>query len=253
MTSSFSNEHISSKFNAYNDMLENILGFDFLFDYIVKEPNIEKILDFGCGPGKVSERLSKINNKYRILAVDESENMLKIANKKRKNNQIEYRLINNDNLEFIKSNSIDCAIECFVMINNSSKERIYKAAKEVFRVLKDGGLFIILDSNPNAAGIEFSTFTNGDKKIKYKCGDRKKQFLKIPNNSDLILEDYYWTKEFYLELLRQTGFTVSEIIEPSIKDIQKDKLLEYEKKYNYSSWKNELDYAPFIIFKSYKI
>lgn len=41
-------EGVSKKFNLYNDMLENILGFNYIFENLKSNESIKKILDFGC-------------------------------------------------------------------------------------------------------------------------------------------------------------------------------------------------------------
>ncbi len=252
MGTSWHDEKVSKNFNEYNDMLEDVLGFHYIFQFIQDEPNVRSILDFGCGPGKVSERLAEFNDKYDILAVDQSQKMIDLASTFRKRKNIQYRLIENDNLGFIKSNSIDCAIICFVIINNSDSNRISNIINEVYRVLRNNGFLIILDSNPNAVGLEFTTFTNGDKGKNYKIGGSKKQYLKIPNQTDLILNDWYWTKDNYLSWITQIGFKSVSLIEPTIDNLSQEDRLFYERKYNFNKWGNERTIPPFIIFKSIK-
>ncbi len=229
-------EEVSKKFNLYNDMLENILGFDYIFQNLKSNESIKKILDFGCGPGKVAERMAKIKPESQIIAVDQSQNMLDIAMKEHNKENIDYRLIEQNQLKEIEKNSIDCVVLCFVIINNSDKDRIKTIFQEIFRVLKKGGKFFIFDSNPNAAGVEFSTFTNGKSGQAYHLGDHKKQFLKIPNNEVLILEDYYWPIDFYINNLEAVGFENYKIVEPTIEKINKRDLNAIEKTYDIKCW-----------------
>lgn len=252
METSWKSGDVSSKFDKYNDMLENILGFYFLFDIIQNDKSINTILDYGCGPGKVSSRLTALDPNYNVVAVDESEKMLKIAKFKRNHPRINYQHISNDSLSLLNENSIDCAIICFVIINNSDKNRIQHIVKEIFRVLKPNSKLLILDSNPNAIGLDFITFRNGDAGIFYENGSQKKQYLKIDGENDLILNDYYWTREFYKEILYNAGFELQRIIEPTISDVPVDELRRFENKYNFSQWRNEAVQAPFIIFQSKK-
>ncbi len=108
--------------------------------------------------------------------------------------------------------------------------------------------FFILDSNPNAAGVEFSTFTNGKSGQTYQLGDHKKQFLKILNNEVLILEDYYWSTDFYINNLEAVGFENYKIVEPTIEKINKSDLNAIEKTYDIECWGSEKNKPPFIIF-----
>ena len=39
----------------------------------------KKILDFGCGNGRFSEQLGKINNNVKVIAVDKEKKLIDIA------------------------------------------------------------------------------------------------------------------------------------------------------------------------------
>ena len=110
MGTSWKEQEVSEAFNQYNDMLENILGYEVILDMVRNDKTITKILDFGCGPGKVCAKLASSNENYRIIAVDQSENMLSIAKKYRGLSNIQYQLVENNDLSFIESDSIDCII-----------------------------------------------------------------------------------------------------------------------------------------------
>ena len=104
--------------------------------------------------------------------MDQSENMLSIAKKYRGLSNIQYQLVENNDLSFIESDSIDCIITCFVFINNSDYDKIQFIFKEFERVLRKGGKLIVLDSHPEAAGVAFSTFTNGKGDKNYEIGEK---------------------------------------------------------------------------------
>ncbi|MCR6105908.1 class I SAM-dependent methyltransferase [Salipaludibacillus agaradhaerens] len=252
MGTSWKSSDVTEKFNDYNDMLEDILGFQVLFDEIKESSQVHHILDYGCGPGKVAERLAGLNENYQIVAVDESKGMVDIAKNYRHKENIDYRLIANDNLSFLEDNSMDIVIICFVIINISSEERIRNVIKEIYRVLKPSGKLLILDSNPNAIGYEFSTFRNGVKGKTYKNGDKKQQFLDILNRPDLVLDDYYWTREFYMSVLEEARFSKIGTCEPTIETLTARKVEQAKQKYNVTEWGDEKGQAPFIIFKAKK-
>ncbi|UTR14034.1 class I SAM-dependent methyltransferase [Salipaludibacillus sp. LMS25] len=252
MGTSWKSSDVTEKFNDYNDMLEDILGFQVLFDEIKESSEIYHILDYGCGPGKVAERLADLSNDYQIIAVDESKGMLDIARNNRSKANIDYRLITNDNLSFLQDNSMDIVIVCFVIINISCEERIKNIVKQVHRVLKPSGKLLILDSNPDAVGYEFSTFKNGTKGKTYNNGEKKQQFLHISNRPDLVLDDYYWTRAFYMSALEEAGFSDIRKREPTIESLTAEKKKQAQLKYNVTEWGDEKDQAPFIIFKAKK-
>ncbi|MGG3989304.1 class I SAM-dependent methyltransferase [Bacillus smithii] len=251
MKTSFKEGTIAKKFEAYNDILEQTLGFRFVFETFLSNPNIKSILDYGCGPGKVAYRLAKGTN-LKIIAVDESEEMLNIACEKRNHPKVDYHLIQNDSLSFLEDNSVDGAMTCYVFINTENKDRIQRIMKEIYRVLKPSSPYVILDTNPDSTGIEFSTFRNGLPGKKYAKGEARQEWLHIENQGDLILHDFHWPKSMYLELLKEVGFREIEQLEPTLRDIPNEELKRIQQEHNFNQWKNEWDYPPFVIYRSIK-
>lgn len=251
MKTSWKEDTITEKFNAYNDILEQILGFQFIFQTFISNPNIKTVLDYGCGPGKVAKRLAEGSN-FNIIAVDESQKMLDIAIKKRSHPRIAYHLIHNDCLSFLKDNSVDGVMICYVFINTASKDRIQQIMLEIYRVLKPQSPLVILDTNPDSTGIEFSTFQNGIPGKKYTYGEARQEWLHIPDQEDLLLNDYHWPKSMYQDLLEKTGFNKIEQMEPTLRDFSEEELTIIERQYQFNQWKNERDYPPFVIFQAIK-
>ncbi|NBJ70715.1 MULTISPECIES: class I SAM-dependent methyltransferase [Clostridia] len=251
MKTSFKKEIIANKFEAYNDILERTLGFRFVFQTFLSNPKITSVLDYGCGPGKVSHRLAKKTG-INVFAVDESKEMINIATKKRHHPNINYHLIKNNHLSFLEDNSVGGAMACYVFINTEKKEQILKIMKEIYRVLRPGSLFVILDTNPDSTGIEFSTFQNGVKGKKYMSGEARQEWLHIKDEEDLILHDFHWPKSVYEELLTEAGFQEIDILEPTLKDIPCEELKMIQEKQPDHHWKNEWEFPPFAIYKSIK-
>ncbi|CAM4272262.1 SAM-dependent methyltransferase [Bacillus manliponensis] len=251
MKTSFKEENIANKFEAYNDILEQTLGFRFVFETFLSNTNVKTILDYGCGPGKVAYRLAE-NSDLHVIAVDESQEMLDIASKKRHHAQVDYHLIQHDELSFLEDCSLDGAMTCYVFINTESKNRIERIMKEVYRVLKPNAPFVILDTNPDSTGIPFSTFQNGIQGKTYAYGEARQEFLHIENGEDLILHDFHWPKSMYEELLHKVGFQQIEKLEPTLHHIPSMELKTIEQKHQFTKWKNEWDSPPFIIYRSIK-
>lgn len=252
MVTNWDDKNVSENFNEYSDVLENLLGYSFVFNYLdLDNKNIKKVLDYGCGPGKVSERIAKQYDKL-VVAVDESEEMIEIANETRSNQKIIYKRIYDDNLSFIESSTIDAAILSFVILNHGNKTKICNMLNEIYRVLKPNACLVILDTEPTSVGINFSTFKSGETGKTYMSGDEREAWLFIPNGDFFPLKGYHWNKEDYRSMLTTAKFKFSEEIKPVIKDIP-IKTLE---KHNYNiqgmELNSEWNIPPFFIMKVFK-
>lgn len=250
MNTHWGTSSICSGFEAYRDLPEELLGYTWLLRTLESyQGKDQKILDYGCGPGKVAMRLAELGNR-RILAVDTSLAMLEIARRHRAHNAIEYRLIQNG-LSFLDAASISAAFACFVFINIGSDKQISEIMSEIYRVLRKGAPFLIVDTNPGTTGIEFSTFRNGDSR-RYRYGEKKREVLHLPNGNDLVLYDYYWPAEMYRRLLRQTGFSIIEQLEPTLQDVPSSELEAFTMQHGPIDWKKEWNHAPFLLFRAQK-
>ncbi|MEI7473270.1 MAG: bifunctional demethylmenaquinone methyltransferase/2-methoxy-6-polyprenyl-1,4-benzoquinol methylase UbiE [bacterium] len=110
------------------------------------------ILDLCAGTGDISMILAKKYPFSGIKAVDYSENMLNIAKKRIKNNNIEFIQADALNLPF-EDNSFDAV---FISFGLRNLESIEKGLIEIKRVLKNNGILSILDvGKPNVILMPF--------------------------------------------------------------------------------------------------
>src|SRR5690348_17056024 len=95
-----------------------------------------KILDAGCGNGKVSRLLSQ--KKAIVYGVDKVESQIKIAESVNKESQIKYFIGDStglDNLNLPKDFDIAISLMTFLYLN---KEEFLQAAKQIHDHLKEG-------------------------------------------------------------------------------------------------------------------
>jgi ubiquinone/menaquinone biosynthesis C-methylase UbiE len=114
------------------------------------------ILDVGCGSGQEAVFLAKCG--YDVIGVDVSTNALKIAEKlaKKAKVKVDWRQGSVYNLP-VPDASIDF-INDRGLLHLISEERRPKYAKEVYRVLKPGGILFIRGADSNW-GKEFTPIT----------------------------------------------------------------------------------------------
>ncbi len=142
------------------------------------------VWDFGCGPGNTTKYLKNLG--VDISGLDLSEKMLEQA--KTIHPDINFRKGNILDLEF--ENDSIAGVVAFYAIIHFTQEQIRITFREVFRVLKPGGIF-------------FLTFHIGEKTI------HLDEFLGKQINIDFI----FFTVDFISSCLNESGFEKIEIIE----------------------------------------
>jgi cyclopropane fatty-acyl-phospholipid synthase-like methyltransferase len=116
--------------------MNNILTIYQKFDF-----NPQKIIDLGCGTGKLTNKLAKEN--FIMTGIDRSEEMLAIANEEAFENNLRVRYLNQDMRSFQYNKTVDSVISICDGINYIiTEEDLKKVFSNVYNVLVDGGLFI---------------------------------------------------------------------------------------------------------------
>ena len=134
------------------DLMNDIMSFGMHRSwkkYIIKKAKIninDKILDLASGSGDLAISIAKKNIiKNKIMAVDPNESMLKIAKDRAINNgvidRLEFRIATGEDLPFA-SESFDKIFLSFGFRNFTDHKR---SLNEIFRVLKFGGMFLLLE------------------------------------------------------------------------------------------------------------
>lgn len=128
---------------------------------IVKESNPETILDIATGTGDLAINLAE-TNATKIVGLDISSGMLDIGKEKIKSKKLDSKidmvLGDSENMPF-EDNSFDAITVAFGVRNFETLEN---GLKEILRVLKPGGSFVILetsmpDKTPYKQGYNFYT------------------------------------------------------------------------------------------------
>ena len=105
-----------------------------------------EILDIGCGPGLLLFEIKKLIPSINLMGLDSSEAMLAIANKKAKENHLEFLDLRQGSAESMpfEDTSIDI-VTCLSSLHDFKEAKT--TLREVYRVLRDEGLFILKDKN----------------------------------------------------------------------------------------------------------
>ena len=111
-------------------------------DTIFKRYKIKKVLDIACGAGRHAIPLRKLG--YKIVGVDLSKDMLRIAKEKARNEELKmpFRLMDMRNIKL--KEKFDAAIIMFSsFMYNITNEDVIKTMNSVNKILKKKGILII--------------------------------------------------------------------------------------------------------------
>lgn len=211
------------------------LAFSEIPSLLKKYAKGRKALDLGCGTGRSTQFLD--DQGFITKGVDKCPFFLEQAKQKfpQKN---KFFLTEDDSIPF-GDEVFDVVFSSFVLLMISSKGKMKALCREVFRVLKPNGAFIIITGNeymhsPKMNWVSYETdfLENYD----LKRGSPAKLMIK---NNGTIFNDYNWLDEDYVESLEVSGFDVKEIISPKAPPDEEN-------------WLSEREYSPFLIYVAKK-
>ncbi len=108
----------------------------------------ERVLDLGCGTGTLAMRLKRSQPRAAIVGLNGDPDVLAIAKRKASSAsaEIEWNLGPVDDLPF-NNKSFDTAIAS-LMLHHLTQEAKAPALREVHRILRSGGRFLVADFGP---------------------------------------------------------------------------------------------------------
>lgn len=108
------------------------------FAEILKEKGVNRVLDLGCGVGRHCHYLAKRG--FNVVGCDISGNTLEIAERLAKKRNLRIDFIQGDYLDLPFHNEVFEAVISIDTLHHDFFENIYKALREIHRVLTPGGL-----------------------------------------------------------------------------------------------------------------
>lgn len=207
---------IAESYESYVPIRERVLAYPLMFPAIgLGRPDCQVVLDYGCGTGRVAERITAACD-ATVIAADVSAAMLGIARRKRPDPRVRYVQIGDDQRLELSDGSMDAALTCFVLVVIPERDRIQRIFDEVNRVLRPGASYAILDVNPNTYGTPFALARIGEAGRGYGPGDPVDVRLTAPDGEDLVLVDYCWPVRTVCDMLSAAGFRSTDVHEPTL-------------------------------------
>jgi len=161
----------------------------------------KRILDHACGAGKITRLLSLLYG-AEVHGIDASESMIREAMKA--DTYGRYELLTGDFPW--PDNTFDGVMSNWVFLDIGSVEEMDVAAREIYRVLKPGGPFVMLVNNEEYVGKRTSTYQNGQPDKTYSPGDDILVTYFKNGEQRIQFKDYFWPTETYSSVMGRAGF-----------------------------------------------
>jgi SAM-dependent methyltransferase len=117
----------------------------------------ERILDYGCGPGRFTADLAKLI-RGTAVGVDPIQQFLNLAPQ---NQDVAYHLMR-DGVLSLEHMYFDVVWICLVLGGVLDNDALHLAASEVKRVLKTGGILILVENTSNTKDSEYWKYRSVD-------------------------------------------------------------------------------------------
>lgn len=232
-------EEVTSRYTSQGDCSREVLLNPVLLDFVGSVDN-KRVLDAGCGEGYLSRLLA--DKGADVVAVDYSRKMLEIAKKRTpREYSIEYYYGNCEHLHFLEDGIFDTIVCNMVLQDLSDYEN---AIKEMYRLLIEGGLFVLSILHPCFSTPESEWIRNEDGKKLYWKVDRYfdevafEQKWPVTARSGVLA--FHRTLTSYFKTIKEAGFILEGLVEPKPSE-------EMIRKYPY--FKDDLRMCHFLVFK----
>ncbi|MDD2890612.1 MAG: class I SAM-dependent methyltransferase [bacterium] len=233
-------EEYASYCSKYGDRNKEVLLTP-TFLKMTGDVSSKKVLDAGCGEGFLSRLLAERG--ASVTAVDYSKELVEIARKRTQEGiNIDYRHENLEHLNSLINDFFHMVVSCCAVQDVLD----YKSAiKELSRVLKTGGTFILAIPHPCFSSDGSWGRDTDNKKLYWKTDnyffEREYNFWAKTRENNPIT--FHRTITSYFKTLTEAGFLLQELIEPfpSKESIEK-----------YPNFKDDLRMSHFLILKLIK-
>ncbi|MFA4819559.1 MAG: class I SAM-dependent methyltransferase [Candidatus Aenigmatarchaeota archaeon] len=183
---------------------------------IVQKTKGKNLIDLGCGSGYYCRPFAKLRK--CVIGVDKNEEQLNIAISIEKKQKLGIKYVKADitNLKSIKSSSQDIALLSFVLIETPSTKVVKKMFKEVYRVLRKGGILVVGNMHPHSINVKSPVryFNLKNKYSYFNNGAVGTSIAFLTNGKKLVFDkDYHYTLEFIVNSLIENKFTITYVKE----------------------------------------
>jgi ubiquinone/menaquinone biosynthesis C-methylase UbiE len=200
---------------------------------ISKHVTGRKALDFGCGAGRSTRFLKKLN--FDTVGIDISRSMIQAA--KDADRHGDYRLVEEGDFSDFEPKSFDLVLSAFAFDNIPDVAKRRRHLRGLSRLLNRDGRIMLLGSTPDIYRNEWASFTTKDfPENRYaQSGTPVSIVMKDVTDSRPVV-DIIWFHDDYLKLFAAAGLELVAHYTP------------LGRKDDPCDWLNETSIAPWMIY-----
>lgn len=182
-----------------------LLGYPFVFEALSHRMGAGAVLvDYGCGPGRVADRAARTLG-ARVVGVDTSPEMLELA-RRTSPAVAEYHLVQNGRATGLPDGCADAVMCNHVLASLATEEAVLGVFAEIRRLLRPGGPFVLLGTDPACAGIEYASLRVGRAGAVYGPGEEMPLGLRRTNGSWQEVRNHAWPVDVLAALVERSRF-----------------------------------------------
>ena len=209
------------------------LAYRDLPEIISKHVTGNKAIDFGCGTGRSTRFLKKLD--FNVIGIDISREMIEMA----RNLDLsgDYQLVSNGEYSHLGVNKFDLVQSIFTFDNIPGWDNRTKILVGLRNLMNPTGRMICLDATPELYTNESASFSTKDfpENRIAKTGDIVRDIMRDVEDKRPV-EDIFWTIQDYHKLFDLAGLEIEATYKP----------LGYD--YEPFAWISEKEIAPWMIF-----
>ncbi|MFD8143776.1 class I SAM-dependent methyltransferase [Streptomyces sp. NPDC059708] len=192
-------------FAAVEAATDWLLGYPFVFRALSRRIGAGAVLvDYGCGPGKVADHAARRLG-ARVIGVDTSPEMLALA-RAPGTAVAEFHLVEDGRTRGLDDACADAVMCNHVLASLPDEAAVLSVFTEVRRLLRPGGPFVLLSTDPDCGGAEYASLRIGDPGAVHEPGQGLTVRLRRTDGSWQEVRNHAWPVGRLPGLLERAGF-----------------------------------------------